>query len=265
MVSRYGGYEEYDFIAGFYDPVYENRVTRDIDFFIEYSKKASGRTLELGCGTGRILIPTAASGCEITGLDHSAFMLSKCQEKLDKQPEEVQKLARLVQGDMTGYDTGEIYSLVTIPLRTFQHLILVEEQQACLDCVSKHLAPDGLLVIDIYNPKLPKLHDPKYLAEEEDTGDLELPGGRTFRRNMRIVTYHRDQQYNDMEFIYYVTHADGRMERLVQAFPFRYFFRYEFEHLLALCGFRVVDLFGDCDKSAFTNDSPEMIFVAEKR
>jgi len=70
MVSRYGGYEEYDFIAGFYDPVYENRVTRDIDFFIEYSKKASGRTLELGCGTGRILIPTAASGCEITGLDH---------------------------------------------------------------------------------------------------------------------------------------------------------------------------------------------------
>ena len=44
----------------------------------------------------------------------------------------------------------------------------------------------------------------------------------------------------------------------------RYFFRYEMEHLLELCGFRVTDLFGDFDGSEFTAGSPEMIFVAEK-
>ena len=54
-------------------------------------------------------------------------------------------------------------------------------------------------------------------------------------------------------------------ERLVQSFPMRYFYRYEVEHLLTLSGFRIVDLFGDFDRSAFSTDSPEMIFIAEKK
>ena len=54
---------------------------------------------------------------------------------------------------------------------------------------------------------------------------------------------------NDIELAYYVNYPDGRSERLVQAFPMRYFFRYELEHLLELCGFSVVDLFGDFDRS----------------
>jgi hypothetical protein len=64
--------------------------------------------------------------------------------------------------------------------------------------------------------------------------------------------------------IHYVTHADGHTERLVQAFPFRYFFRYEAEHLLARCGFRVIELFGAFDRSPLRDNSPEMIYVAEK-
>jgi len=46
--------------------------------------------------------------------------------------------------------------------------------------------------------------------------------------------------------------------------PFRYFYRYEVEHLLSRCGFRVAELFGNFDKSPFSDDSPEMIFVAER-
>ncbi|MFQ5664209.1 MAG: hypothetical protein ACE5HL_10290 [Terriglobia bacterium] len=50
----------------------------------------------------------------------------------------------------------------------------------------------------------------------------------------------------------------------MQTFPLRYFFRYEVEHLLARGGFKVVDLFGNFDRSPLRDDSPEMIFVAEK-
>jgi SAM-dependent methyltransferase len=265
MASRYGGYEEYEFIAGFYDPIYEHRVTKDIDLFIDYSRKANGRTLELGCGTGRVLIPIAVSGCEITGLDHSPYMLRICQDKLYKQPKEVQDRVKLIKGDMTSFDTGETYSLVTVPLRTFQHLTTVEEQQACLGCINKHLIPNGLLVIDIFNPSLSKLYEKKYMDEQEDFPETKLSDGRTLRRTIRIAAFHRDQQCNNQEFIYYVSYPDGRTERLVQTFPFRYFFRYEFEHLLAICGFRVVDLFGNFDRSVYSGDSPEMIFVAEKK
>jgi hypothetical protein len=47
------------------------------------------------------------------------------------------------------------------------------------------------------------------------------------------------------------------------AFPFRYFFRYEVEHLLARSGFTVKETFGNFDRSPLRDSSPEMIFVAQ--
>ena len=42
----------------------------------------------------------------------------------------------------------------------------------------------------------------------------------------------------------------------------RFVFRYELEHLLARCGFRIVELYGDYDRSAFGDESLGMIVVA---
>jgi len=80
-----------------------------------------------------------------------------------------------------------------------------------------------------------------------------------------VTAFHRAEQYNDLEIIHYVKHPDGQDERLVHSFPMRYFYRYEMEHLLSLCGFRIKEFFGDFDGSAFEAESPEMIFVAEKK
>lgn len=253
------------FLAEFYDVVHESRSRRDLNFFLDYSKRAKGRTLELGCGTGRVLIPTAIAGCGITGLDLSPYMLKKCQDKLDRQSKKVQERVRLIQGNMTNFENGELYQLVIIPFNTFQQLISVEEQKACLHCIINHLLPRGLLVLDIFHPFPPRLvPDPKYTTEIECLPETRLPDGRILRCTSRTANFHRGEQYNDIELIYYVSHPDGKMERLVQAFPMRYFFRYEVEHLLNLCGFRVIELFGDYDRSKFSNDSPQMIFVAEK-
>jgi hypothetical protein len=54
------------------------------------------------------------------------------------------------------------------------------------------------------------------------------------------------------------------VERLVHAFRVRYFFRYEVEHLLARCGFRVLEILGEFDRSPLADTSAEMLFVAEK-
>ncbi|MHA2427648.1 MAG: class I SAM-dependent methyltransferase [Candidatus Hermodarchaeia archaeon] len=266
MTSTFGAYDAYEFVAEFYDEVYEKIRNKDIDFFVQYSRLAAGRTLELGCGTGRVLLPTAISGWDITGLDLSPYMLAKCQAKLNEQPKNVQTRVRLIQGNMTSFVTREQYSLVTVPFRAFQHLISVEQQQSCLGCIRRHLTSSGLLILDLFNPFPPRLvDDPKYRAEGEDFPETRLRDGKTLRRTSRTTAFHRNLQYNEIEIIYYVSHPDGRTERLVQAFPMRYFFRYEIEHLLNLCGFIVVDLFGDFDKSAFSDSSPEMIFVAKKR
>ena len=266
FVKRSSGYEDNEFVSDFYDAVYAQYTvfSHDVDFFVSYSKKAGGITLELGCGTGRILIPTAQAGCQITGLDLSTYMLAKCREKLTSQTKEVQSRVKLIQGDMTSFTTGEQYPLVTIPFRAFQHLIPVTEQKACLNCVHCHLVRDGLLILDVFCPSLPRLTDTRYLMEMEVNPPIELSDGRIFRRTNRTSAFHPAEQYNDIEFIYYVTYPDGCKERLVHTFPMRYFYRYEVEHLLSLCGFKILEFYGNFDKSKFAEESPEMIIIAEK-
>ena len=149
--GSYGGYETQQFIAELYDVVYADRSSRDVEFFIGYCRKAAGKTLELGCGTGRVLIPAAISGCTVTGLDFSPYMLAKCRLKLAEQPREVQGRVQLIRGNMVDFTSGETYSLVTLPFRPFQHLITVEEQKSCLKNIHKRLAPSGLLILDVVN------------------------------------------------------------------------------------------------------------------
>ncbi len=266
MADNSGGYGEREHFAEFYDSVYEQLGPKDIDFFIDYSKKGDGPTLELGCGTGRVLIPSALAGCRMTGLDLSLNMLRECHRKLEEQPPELQERVKLIQGNMASFNTGETYSLVTVPFRAFQLMIDTEQHKSCLANVHRHLEDGGLLIIDVFQPNFARLiPDSKYAAEIEDLPEKRLPDGRIIRRTNRTVAFHPDLQYNEIEMAHYITHPDGREERLVELFRMHYFFRYEMEHLLELGGFKVVDLFGDFERSAFTAESPEMIFVAEKR
>jgi SAM-dependent methyltransferase len=261
----YIGFENQGYLPELYDAIYESRSHRDVAFFIDFSKRAEGKTLELGCGTGRVLIPTAIAGCEITGLDVSSRMLDKCREKLSAQKQEVRDRVKLIKGNMCDFETGGKYALVTLPFRPFQHLLTIEAQKACLISINRQLLDGGMVILDLTHCYPPSMYDPKYWVEQESQRDIKLSNGRMLRCTNRIADFHRDEQYNDIETIYYVSYPDGKVERIVQAFPFRYYFRYEVEHLLELCGFKVVDLFGDYDRSTFFNDSPEMIFIAKKK
>lgn len=263
-MSTFGNYEYDPFIAEYYDYVPGYAGRRDLEFYLDYSLRAEGTILELGCGTGRVLIPTAGAGCQIVGLDLSSFMLARCREKLASQPREVQERVLLIQGNMADFKLAKTFALVTTPFRPFQHLVSVEEQMSCLACVNRHLAKGGRLILDVFHPDPAKLSGPVNPEEIEDVAEVSLPDGRRLRRTYRIRAFHRAEQTNDVELIFYVTRPDGRTERFVQAFPMRYFYRYEIEHLLARAGYRVVEMFGDFDQSPFSNDSPEMIFVAEK-
>ncbi len=262
-MSSHAQHEYSDVFAEFYDhtPLYRTRP--DIAFYVEEARRA-GSVLELGCGSGRILIPTAAAGVPITGLDLSDSMLARCREKLAAQPAEVRARVRLVHGSMTDFDLPEKFALVTTPFRAFQHLISIDDQLACLRCVHRHLAPGGRLILDMFQVNAAGLGDPEWMREREDTPETKLPDGRSFRRTARIAAFHRAEQVNDIEFAVYLTHPDGRTERHTQTFPMRYFFPKEVEHLLARSGFRVVTVYGDFNRSPLANDSPDMLTIAEK-
>ena len=260
-----GGYNDNPFIAEFYDSVVPYRERQDVNFFVEMAQRSGGPVLELGSGTGRVLIPTAKSGIEIVGLDASPLMLSVCREKLSLNSNDVRsKVTSLVQGDMRDFELGRKFRLVTIPFRPFQHLLTVEDQMSCLENVHKHLVDGGKLVLDLFNPSLPLLAEERYLQEHGEEPEFTTADGRKVVRRARVVSRDYFNQITQNEMTYYVTHPDAREEQFVHRFPMRYLFKFEVEHLLARCGFGVEAVYADYDKSPYGSKYPgELIFVAQ--
>jgi SAM-dependent methyltransferase len=260
---RTGDYTDSPWLAELYDLMPAYAARRDIEFYTCCARAAGGKVLELGCGTGRVLIPLARAGFEVVGLDLSEHMLARCRARREAEAQVVRDRARLTQADMRDFGLGEKFALITTPFRPFQHLLQIEDQLACLRCANGHLAPRGRLILDLFQPNPLLLAGEQHMAETMDFADVPMPDGGTFTCSHRIAGFHPSRQYNDVELIYDVRRPDGTTERLVHAFPFRYFFSAEVQHLLARSGFRVVDVFGDFDRSPLSDESPEMIFVAE--
>jgi SAM-dependent methyltransferase len=260
--------DQYAAIADLYDHVQAYRDRPDVRFFVDAARTAGGPVLEIGCGTGRVLIPVARAGVGIVGLDNSASMLAICRRRMEDEPPAVRSRVELLQGDMRTFDLPGrhgAFALVTLPFRPFQHLLTTDDQLACLDRIHRHLAPRGQVILDLFNPSLEALTR-SFPTDVLDEGPpVELPNGRRLTRRYRIVAQDRAAQVNQVELIYLVTHPDGREERLVHAFGMRYLFRFEAEHLLARAGFAVEHLYGGYDRSAFGSTYPgELVFVARK-
>jgi SAM-dependent methyltransferase len=250
------------FIADYYDstPIVMQRK-QDVAFYVSQAKKHGEPVLELGCGTGRVAVAIAEAGCQVVGLDLSEKMLERAVEKRAKMRPEAKERLHLLQGDMRRFDVGGKFRTIIIPFRPLQHLLETEEHIACLHCVKEHLERDGRLILDVFQTDAERMHDARYQQEVFLT-EYDLPDGRHVKLSERVAAFHRAEQKNDVEMIFQVKHADGKEERLVMAWPLRYFFRYEVEHLLGRCGFRVEAEYGDFDESPIGDNSAEMIFVA---
>jgi len=260
------GYDSYAFGADLYDHVGPYRSRPDVAFFLNEAVNAGSPVVELGCGTGRVLIPIARAGIEIVGVDASANMLTICRDRLAHEPEAVQSRVRLVHADMRSFDAGQRFTLATIPFRPFQHLLTVEDQLACLATIRRQLVDGGRLILDLFNPSLDGLVNGPVGEEHGEEAEFAMPDGRRVMRRQKTVATNRFTQVNDYELIYYVTYPDGRDERLVHAFSLRYLFRYEAEHLLTRAGFDVEQVYADYSKNPYGSSYPgELIFIARAR
>lgn len=263
MTKDAGGYQDNPFVARLYDQVIPYRDRPDVGFFVDFAQESGGPILEVGCGTGRVLIPTARAGLQITGLDLSEHMLEVCRQKLENEPQVVQDRVTLIQGDMRDFSLGKTFSLVTTPFRPFQHLLTVEDQVSCLTNIRRHLETGGALILDIFNPSLEALTADNLGEEIDAEPEFTTPESIKVLRFNKTISRDLINQVIQVELIYYLTHPNDRKERLVHAFHMRYLFRYEVEHLLSRCGFEIEDLYADYQKNPLGSTYPgELIFVA---
>jgi SAM-dependent methyltransferase len=254
-----------DTFATFYDhlDVYVNRS--DVDFFVSEAVAARGPVLELGCGTGRVLLSCARAGATVWGLDASEAMLDRCRRKLASENDDVRNRVVLQRGDMRDFRFDVPFQLVTIPFRPFQHLNSVAEQLACLASIHRALGDGGRLILDVFNPSLTGLVDETRLLEQSSGAPFTLPDGRVVERTERVTGRDYAKQIVFVDLIFSVTHPDGRRERLVQSIQMRYLFRYEVEHLLVRSGFEIVAAYCDYKRTPLdAGPAQELVFVARK-
>lgn len=251
----------YDAWAGVYDSVY-SYVRDDIPFYVEEALAAGGPVLELGCGTGRVTIPIADAGVDITGVESSNAMLDVARRKAAALSEDSRP--RLVAGDMRELSLGgQQFYLVIIPFRGFLALMTVEDQMSALSSISSHLAPGGKLIFDVFVPDLDMLvqaGDTSY--HFRDVVDAET--GR------RLVLWHQSAYDNHAQIIdarIIVEELDevGTVEkRYYRDFQLRYSHRWELQHLLTTCGYAVDDLYGDFERTPFDEDSMDIVWVTSR-
>jgi len=257
-------YDAFPDLPVIYDsvPLYVNR--RDVHFYVDEARSAGGRVLEVGCGTGRILLPIARSGHTIDGLDSSLQMLARCEAKLRVESDPVRGRVTLHQGDARSFDLGRQFELVIAPFRVLQHLTTTDGQLDFLRSVARHLAPGGRLAFDVFNPNFSALVSADGI-EREDTPETAMADGRSFRRAGRVSQVRWIDQVSEIELVYYVSsEPGGKIQRYVQSFDMRWYLRSELVNLLARAGFIVRSIYGDFDRSPLTDNSPEQVVCAER-
>ncbi len=255
---------EHPLIAEVYDRIPSHQNRPDVAFYTRLAKETAGRVLELGSGTGRVLIPIARSGKSVCGLEVSEHMLERCREALGSESRNVRDNVELVQGDMQSFDLGNRFELVICPFNSFLHLLSVEDQLSCLYRVHRHLEPGGRFAFDISDPDIRRMAGDRFTAASQ-AQQFDLPDGTTIELRHRNKSVDFPSQTVESEIRFNVAHRDGNREQVVLPIRQRYLFRYEAEHLLARCAFGVEDLYSDFQGSPHGEGYPgSLVFVARK-
>jgi len=233
----------------------------DVGLWLDLANDTGGPVLELACGGARALLPLAQAGHECVGVDLSPHMLSIARRKLQQEPEEVRGRVAFVEGNMKSFDLGREFGLIFVTARSFQALLTRDDQRACLQRCARHLRPGGLLGMDVFNPRLDRVVQPGGVDEKPE--EYDGPDGCRVRE-----TGHTDYDLANQTLAWKsraeCTSPDGKVVVREYDCPLHYFFRFEMEWMLEACGFAVEALYGNFDRSQFTAESPEMVFVARR-
>jgi SAM-dependent methyltransferase len=251
---------EYDPYSEFYDLLY-GTSQEDVPFYLAMAEETGGPVCELACGTGRVLLPLARAGFDVTGIDVSQAMLDKLQAKLDKEPREVQARVALKCADMRGYRFTRKFRLAFCAVNSFLHLMTTEDQLACLRSVREYLADDGRLIISVFAPSHQRL------ATTEETLVQTATDPET-GRGMVVTTISSrnlvDQTIRSGEFVDRVA-DDGTVRRLAASVTLTWIHHREMHLLLRLAGYEVESVYGGWDKRPYDYVSGTQVFVARRR
>lgn len=251
---------QFDRFARFYDADYRH-YQEDLQMVADLAQEAGGPVLELGCGTGRALLPLALIGLDGAGVDVSPALLAQAQARLTAAG--VAGQMHLHQADMRGMDlTRKDFGFAFSVSNTFMHLTTPQDQQLALARAHAHLRPDGYLLLDLFNPDIARLIQVEGMQELADSW-IDPESGATVHKWV-VRRLNLADQVQETLFIYEEIFADGRVQRTNCPFSLRYLWRHEGELMLQQAGFAVEAIWGDFDGAPYEDGCERLIFWARK-
>ncbi|WP_222982502.1 class I SAM-dependent methyltransferase [Flagellimonas meishanensis] len=238
--------------ASIYDGM--NTHLDDLEFYKRWMPKNRGaRVLELCCGTGRLTLPIAREGYDITGVDFTPSMLAQAKEKTVQEGLDI----KFVEGDMRILDLPDKYDLIFIPFNSIHHLYTNEDLFMAFNAVKRHLKEGGLFLLDCFNPNIEYLVEAE--KEQKEISEYTTNDGREvlIKQQMR---YENATQINRIEWHYFI---NGEFDS-IQNLDMRLFFPQELDSYLEWNGFEIIHKFGDFAEVAFHDDSEKQIFVCQR-
>jgi SAM-dependent methyltransferase len=257
--------DSYKNSAQYYDQAYAAKADLvDLPFYVDLAKRIGGPVLEIGCGTGRVLLPTARTGIQIHGVDNSIPMLQVLRKHLEQDPREVQDRVSISEGDMRSFRLEQKYPLVTIPFRPMQHMYTVEDQAAALKTAAFHLVKNGILAFDVFYPKFEFLD--AGIGQEKLELEWPVPSrpGTTVRRFFRKDSIDKINQTFSGTFFFRTYEGERLVQEETEPLKMTYYTYPHVRALFLLAGLEVVEQYGSFKKTPLDNAATEMIFVLKK-
>jgi ubiquinone/menaquinone biosynthesis C-methylase UbiE len=249
--SLYSDACRYDLVEGAF-------ATGDfLDFYRRQIARYGEPVLELACGSGRLTIPLAEAGVEITGLDISEEMLNLATLKASERGVKIP----FVRGDVRSFNLGTEFKFIFIAAQSLTHLHEREEIEDCFSSVRRHLTKDGRFLVELFNSSV------KLLARESGhrygVGEYEEQNGGDGRVFVtEEVRYDAATQINHIRWFF---RNEGREEEAVLSFEMRQFFPQEIDALLWYNGFLIEHKYGSYDEQEFCDNSHKQLIVCRSK
>jgi len=242
--------------AKYYD--YNPNVPNDIPFYIEHIPSPDAQLLELGCGTGRVTIPLAQYCHSIHAIDLSEAMISLCRDKVKQKGIPPAKI-RVETADITAFNLVQKFDLITAPFRVFQNIETDEEVNGLFECVSRHLAPQGSCILNVFNPNT----DRETLLREWCT-DHENLAWEVITSDGRVTCSDRRPRLDAInlilypELIYRSYKNEVVVDEAILEIVMRCYYPAEFVELITDHGFQIINKWGGYAGELY-GQGPEMV------
>jgi SAM-dependent methyltransferase len=236
----------------------------DLDLYLALAARTGGPILELAVGTGRIAVPLAEAGYEVTGVDVDRAMLARAQAAADGAGRATARRLRLVEADARTVrlqDAGR-YRLAGIPLNSIFLMGTRGDQAAAVATLAAHLAPGGLAVLDVWLPDADDLsrYDGRLVLEWVRTDDET---GRTVTKT-GAAEYDAGRGEVRLTTIFEAGLAGEPPARWVRTDRLRLVSPDELAWFAEAAGLEVEELAGDYDLEPLGNGAERAILIARK-